>query len=86
VLAIANGIDRLGGQHQAGEGFNFFRKTSAELCAATLRQHDGDDVILRRYLAQIGDARLHRALAAALDVQLRKPDLAGKRLRANQDL
>ncbi|MGC2779968.1 MAG: hypothetical protein WA418_30450, partial [Bradyrhizobium sp.] len=37
VLAAANEIDRLGRQHWAGEGFSFFRMTSAELCAAILR-------------------------------------------------
>ena len=86
VLAIANEIDRLGGQCQAGKGFNFFRKTGMELCAAMPRQHDGDDAILSRYLAQVDDARLHHALAAALDVQPRSADLARKRPRPNRDL
>jgi hypothetical protein len=86
ILAIANEIDRLGRQHKAGPGFSFFRKTSAELCAAILRQQEGEDLILNRYLAQIDDARLHRALAAALAAPLRKPASSGKRLKPNQDL
>src|SRR5262245_45115681 len=38
VLAIANQIDRLGRPDKTSEGFRFFRKTSAELCAAIFRQ------------------------------------------------
>jgi hypothetical protein len=86
VFAIANEIDRLGRQHQAGEGFSFFRKASTELCAAILRQQEGDDAVLGGYLAQIDDIRLHRALAAALDIQPRQPDLARKRPGPNRDL
>jgi hypothetical protein len=87
VFAIANEIDRLGWQrHQAGEGFSFFRKTSTELCEAMLRQQEGDDAVLGRHLAQIDDIRLRRALAAALDIQPRQPDLARKRPGPNQDL
>ena len=86
VLAIANEIDRLGRQDQAGEGFSFFRNTSAELCAAMVGRQSGDDTVLSRYLDRIEDPRLHRSLAAALDVQPQNSDLAGKRPRPNQDL
>jgi hypothetical protein len=86
VLAIANEIDRLGQQHRTGEGFSFFRRTGAELCAAMLRRQDSDDALLSRYLTQIDDVPLHRALAAALDIRPRKPDLAKTRPEPKQDL
>jgi hypothetical protein len=86
VLAIANEIDRLGRQQGVGSGFGFFRRTSAELCAAILRRQEGDDAVLNRYLAAIDDARLHRALAAALEAPRPKPDLVRKPVRPNRDL
>src|SRR5262245_47604926 len=52
VFAIANEIDRLGRQDKSTEGFRFFRRTTAELCTAVLRQ-DPDNDILGSYLAQI---------------------------------
>ena len=86
VLAIANEIDRLGRRQEDGSGFHFFRRTSLEVCAAVLRQHESDQIILRHYLAQIEDVRLRRALAAALDVPEEKPNSAKSRLRPNSDL
>ena len=86
VLAIANEIDRLGRQQDVGSGFSFFRRTSAELCAAILRRREREDVVLTQYLAQIDDPGIHRALAAALDAPPPKPDLARKARRPNRDL
>jgi hypothetical protein len=86
VLAIANEIDRLGRLGDIRPDFSFFRRTSAELCAAIPRRHERDDVVLNQYLAEIDDARLHRALAAALDVPPPKPDLVRKSVRPNRDL
>ena len=87
VLAIANEIDRLGRpSHEVGTGFSFFRRESEELCAATLRQHKESDVILNRYLERIGDARLKRALAAALEMPPGKADLARSRHKPTYDL
>lgn len=40
VLAIASEIDRLGPQHDSRPAFGFFRRTSAELCAAILRPNE----------------------------------------------
>jgi len=85
VFAIASEIDRLG-RRDAPSGFSFFQRTSAELCTAMLRRQPGDDAVLGGYLAQIDDARLHRALAGALEIQQPKPDLARKRVRPNLDL
>jgi hypothetical protein len=86
VLAIANEIDRLGRPQDADEGFSFFRRTSAELSAAILRRRQGDEVILREYLAGIDDARLLRALAAALEMPQPEPALARKDRGPHQDL
>jgi len=87
VLAIANEIDRLGRRsHEIGTGFSFFRRESEELCAATLRQRNESDVILNQYLARIGDARLKRALAAALEIPPQKSDLARNRHKPTYDL
>ncbi|MBR1123114.1 hypothetical protein JQ628_16425 [Bradyrhizobium lablabi] len=86
VLAIANEIDRLGHQHQVEPPFSFFRRTSAELCAAMMRQQTANDDILSRYLAQIEDVRLHRALSAALGIPQQEPDSTKKRIKPKHDL
>jgi hypothetical protein len=65
VMAIANEIDRLGSQHDGKPDFNFFRRTSAELCAAILRPNELTPTVLRQYLARIDDDRLRRVFAAA---------------------
>src|SRR5262249_9803731 len=85
VFEIANQIDRLG-QHEGVSGFSFFHETSAKLCAAMLRNGDGDDVVLRRYLAQIDDVRLHRALAVALEAPAPVPNSARKRATPSSEL
>ena len=67
VMAIANEIDRLGSQHDGKPDFNFFRRTSAELCAALLRPNELTPMVLRQYLARIDDDRLKRVFAAAIE-------------------
>ena len=67
VMAIANEIDRLGAQHDGKADFSFFRRTSAELCAAILRPNELSSTLLRQYLARIDDDRLRRVFAAAID-------------------
>jgi hypothetical protein len=69
VIAIANEIDTLGRQREGKSEFRFFCKTSAELCAAILRQNESADAILRQYLARIDDARFKRAFSAALKLE-----------------
>ena len=86
VLAIANEIDGLGRPDDIGPDFSFFRKTSAELCAAIPRRQERGDAVLSRYLTQIDDTRLHRALSAAIDVLPPMADLARKRVRPDHDL
>ena len=67
VMAIANEIDRLGSQHDGKPDFNFFRRTSAELCAAILRPNELTSALLRQYLARIDDDRLKRVFAATIE-------------------
>jgi hypothetical protein len=69
LLVVANEIDRLGRSYQDGMDFDFFRRTSTELSEAILQPNmPGADTLLRQYLARIEDARLKRALAAAIEV------------------
>jgi len=58
VIAIAGEIDRLGPQHDSKPDFSFFRRTSAELCAAILTPNELTPTVLRQYLARIDDGRL----------------------------
>jgi hypothetical protein len=66
VMAIASEIDRLGPRHNGTTDFNYFRRTSAELCAAIQRPNDLTATVLRQYLARIDDERLKRSFAAAI--------------------
>jgi hypothetical protein len=86
VLAIANEMDRLGRQHQAKSEFGFFRKTSSELCAAILQPGEMSNVTLRQYLARIDDARLKRALAAVLGIEMHELASVKKRPKPDADL
>ena len=67
VLMIASEIDRPDPRRDRNPDFRFFRKTSAELCAAILRPNELAAAILRQYLARIDDDRLRRVFAAAID-------------------
>jgi hypothetical protein len=67
VMAIANEIDRLSPRHACQSAFGFFRRTSAELCAAILRPDELGSTVLQRYLARIDDDRIKRVFAAATE-------------------
>jgi hypothetical protein len=67
VLRIAREIDRLHPRQEGSSEFEFFRGTSAELCAAMLQPDERAIVVLQQYLARLDDDRLKRALAAAID-------------------
>lgn len=67
VMAIASEIDSLGPEQDGKPGFDFFRRTSAELCAAILRPDELASPILRQHLARIDDDRLRRVFAAAIE-------------------
>jgi hypothetical protein len=65
ALRIAREIDRLDSRRDATD-FEFFRRTSAELCAAILQPDEAGAAILRQHLTRIDDDRLKRAFAAAI--------------------
>ena len=79
VIAIAGEIDRLGPQHDGKPDFSFFRRTSAELCAAILTPNELTPTVLRQYLARIDDDRLKHVFAATIEADqpklssIRKP-------------
>jgi uncharacterized protein (DUF736 family) len=68
VLMIAREIDRIDPRCGSNPDFRFFRRTSAELCAAIMRPSEEASAVLDRYLARIDDPRLRRIFAAAFDV------------------
>ena len=67
IMAIAGEIDRPGPERGGKPGFDFFRRTSAELCAAILQPNELTVTRLHQYLARIDDDRLKRAFAAAVE-------------------
>lgn len=78
VMAIASELDRLAPQHGGKPDFDFFRRSSMELCAAILQPSERAAEVLRQYLARIDDDRLKRALAAAIEADQPKVSSAGK--------
>jgi hypothetical protein len=68
VLRIALEIDGLHPRQDGSPGFEFFRRASAELCAAILQPNERAPVVLQQYLVRLDDDRLKRAFAAAIDV------------------
>ena len=81
VLAIASEIDRLGPQHDSRPAFGFFRRTSAELCAAILRPNELSSTVLRQHLGRIDDDRLKRVFAAAIETDQPEVSLVGKPIK-----
>ena len=67
VLRIAREIDGLYPRQDGSADFEFFRRTSAELCAAILQPNERASAVLQQYLARIDDDRLKRTFAAAID-------------------
>ena len=66
VLRIAQEIDRLDPRQDGRADFEFFRRTSLDLCAAILQPNERGSAVLQQYLARIEDDRLKRATAAAI--------------------
>lgn len=85
VLMIAAEIDRLGPNHTE-TGFSFFRKTSAELCAALLRPNALTSTILRQHLARIDDEHLRRIFAAAMEIDQPKAPSISKPVERDNGL
>jgi hypothetical protein len=67
VLRIAREIDGPDSRQDGSADFEFFRRTSAELCAAILHSNERASAILQQYMARIDDDRLKRTFAAAID-------------------
>ena len=67
ALRIAREIDGLYPRQDGSTEFEFFRRTSAELCAAILQPNERAPAVLRQYLVRLDDDRLKRAFAAAID-------------------
>jgi hypothetical protein len=68
VLLIAEEIDKLGSRAGALSAFNFFRRTSTELCSAiTDKQNPKRSAVLHLHLKRIDDRRLRQAFAAAIE-------------------
>jgi hypothetical protein len=86
VLAIAAEMDGLDPLQDGRPSFGFFRRTSAELCAAILQPNEHSSTLLRQYLARIDDERLGRAFAAALEADQSKVSSAGKPIKPDSGL
>ena len=86
VMAIAGDIDKLGPEHNSKPDFSFFRKTSAELCAAILRPNELTSTVLRQHLAQIDEDRLKHVFAATIEANQPMVSLVGKPFQARQRL
>jgi hypothetical protein len=67
VFRIALEIDSLEPRQDDRADFDFFRRTSVELCSEILQPNARTSAVLQQYLARIDDDRLKRALAAAID-------------------
>lgn len=88
ALGVAGEVDRLGGV--ADDAFHFFRRTTAELCAAISGQGTDQDGVVGRFLAQIDNVRLKRAVEAAVarerTPQRTPPKLVASRMKPGNDL
>lgn len=86
VLMIASEIDRLDPRQDGKPDFRFFRRTSAELCAAILRPNELSSTVLRQYLARIDDDRLKRVFAAAIGAEPSKVAPVNKSIKRENGL
>jgi hypothetical protein len=86
VLMIAAELDGVGPKPDNKSEFSFFRKTSAELCAAILRPNEMTSSLLRQYLARIDDDRLKRIFAAAIETDQPKASSVGKPVKRDNGL
>ena len=86
VLAIAGEIDRLGPHHDGKPDFSFFRRTSAELCAAILTPNELTPMVLRQYLARIDDDRLKHVFAATIEADQPKLSSISKPFKRDNGL
>jgi hypothetical protein len=69
ALAVAEELDRMGWRSEDQPTFEFFGKTSTELCNAIADIEDPKTAaILQLHLKRIDDRRLRRALEAAIEL------------------
>jgi signal transduction protein with GAF and PtsI domain len=66
--------------------FDFFRRSSVELCTAILQPNARASAILQQYLARIDDDRLKRTLAAAIDASEPAVSAVGRVVGRGNDL
>ncbi len=86
ALALAGEVDRLG-EWTGGHGsFHFFRRTTAELCRAICGHDEDAEAVVRCFLVKIKDARLKRALEAAIAKGGTRPTIVGGRTKASENL
>jgi hypothetical protein len=86
VLMIAAELDGVSPKRDNKPEFSFFRKSSAELCAAISRPDELTAAVLRQYLGRIDDDRLRRICAAAMEANQPKASSARKPARRNNGL
>ena len=86
VLMIAAELDGVRQKRDSRPEFSFFRKTSAELCAAILRPNELTSMVLRQYLGRIDDERLKRIFAAAVETDQPRPSSVGKPIKRDNGL
>ena len=84
AIAIAGELDALGRTRDAWRTFSYFRKTSADLCAAILQPSEAAALILREYIARIDDIRLKRAFTAVVSIDA--PEASLPRRTARRDI
>src|SRR5262245_4085509 len=71
VLVTADELDGLGQQWRPSAP-SFFRRTSEEICKATIAPDDPRRVsILKKHMARIDDPRLRRAFHAVVEIEQR---------------
>jgi hypothetical protein len=86
VLAIAAEMDRLHPVQNGKPAFGFFRKTSAELCAAILQPNEHSSMLLHQFLAWIDDERLRPVFATAIEADQPKVSSVSKSIRRDTGL
>jgi hypothetical protein len=86
VPRIAAEIDGLGPKQDDQPEFSFFRKTSAEVCAAIVQPTELTATVFQQYLARIDDDRIKRRFAAAMEPDQPKSSSPSKPVKRNNDL
>jgi hypothetical protein len=86
VLAIAAEMDRLHPVQDGKPAFGFFRRTSAELCAAIRQPNEHSSTLLRQFLTRIDNDRLRRVFAAAIEADQPKVASTSKSIRRDTGL